>query len=906
MALAAGTRLGSYEILGPLGKGGMGEVYLGRDTRLGRDVAIKILPGVFASDPDRLARFEREAKTLAALNHPHIAQIHGLQESDSIRALVMELVDGDDLSVLIERGPMPQVEALGIAAQIADALAAAHDRGIVHRDLKPSNVKVREDGTVKVLDFGLAKLAPDGVSGSGGLIDSPTITSPATQLGVILGTAAYMAPEQAKGRAVDRRADVWAFGAVLYEMLTARRAFEGEDVSDTLAFIITREPDWEALPAGTPAGIRRLLRRCLQKDRARRLDSLSVARFEIEDALAAPTPAQEGSATPVAQPGRTTAFLALVATAIAAAAIAGAAVWWAMRSAPVSPPMIYLEATPSLPDRLYLDGQTTDLDISPDGTRMAYLAYRGKTQYPELFIRRFGEPAATVLPNTANAQDPFFSPDGEWVGFGQNNDLRKISVHGGPPVTICVQCTQGFRGGAFMEDGSVLFSNIGGTTGIRRIASGGGAPEIITRVDSQRGERSHTFPYLLPGSRAIVYGVASMGGEERVLVAQELDGGTKKTLVRGVRPRYLPSGHLLYVSEGTMFAVAFDLNRLETIGSPAPVADNVLTKTMGTADYAIGPDGSLVYVEGDVIQSEYALRIGPRQGNLRAGDVPAATYIMARFSPDGTRAVLDSRSGDYDLWLWDLRSKVDRLTFGPGRESYPVWAPDNATVYFLSVGSDRPPALYSQSADRIGSPTFIVDMPGPMHPTTISPDGKWLVAHVIAGSGEGSPGLYLIALDGDHRPRRIEGAAPGAMNADLSPDGKWIAYQAADSIANTPEVYVQPFPQMTAGRRQVSPAGGTQPLWSRVTGELLFRDMERRLLSVPVRSTPALTYSAPEVVREHTAAPGPARAFDLSPDGKSVLLVDEVRQEQQSAPPPRLRVVLNWVEDLKKKVPTGK
>jgi eukaryotic-like serine/threonine-protein kinase len=423
------------------------------------------------------------------------------------------------------------------------------------------------------------------------------------------------------------------------------------------------------LPDGTPAAIRRLLRRCLQKDRAKRLDSLSAARFEIEDALATTIPTQDGSAARFVLPSRSKGFAPLIATAAATAAIAAGGMWWAMRSTPASDPVIYLEATPSTPDRLYLDGQTGDLDVSPDGMRMAYLAYRGKTPYPELFIRRFDEAEPTVLPNTANALHPFFSSDGAWVGFGQNNDLKKASVHGGPPVVLCVQCTRGFRGAAFMEDGSVLFSNVGGSAGIRRLPPNGGAFEPITRIDSQSGERSHTFPYVLPGSRAIIFAVTAIGSGERVLVARDLREGTTKTLLRGAQPRYLPSGHLLYVSEGTPFAVPFDPSRLETIGNPLPVAGNVLTKSMGSADYAIGPNGSLLYVEGDVMQSEYALRIGPRQGALRAGDVPAATYIMARFSPDGTRAVLDSRSGDYDLWLWDPGSvcaAVSRRGLRPG------------------------------------------------------------------------------------------------------------------------------------------------------------------------------------------------------------------------------------------------
>ena len=913
MMLSSGTRIGLYEISGPLGKGGMGEVYRARDTRLGREVAVKILPDALAADPERLARFDREARTLASLNHPHIAQVHGIEESSSsgsgpVRALVMELVEGDDLSVLIDRGELRVAEALTIAEQIADALAAAHERGIVHRDLKPSNVKVREDGTVKVLDFGLAKLVTGdltGATGSGGPSSSPTITSPATQLGIILGTAAYMAPEQAKGRPVDRRVDVWAFGAVLYEMLTGRRAFEGEDISDTLAFIITRDPDWTALPQDTPAGIRRMLRRCLEKDRAKRLDSLTAARFEIEEALA--NPALDPSPAQTLPTVRPTRGVALIVTAGIAAAVSATGMWWLTRPTPVVRSVSHLLATPAPPDRLFLDGQTADLDVSPDGGWMAYLAYRGNTLYPELFIRRFEEARPTVVPNSANAQHPFFSTDGAWVGFGQNNDLKKVSVHGGAPQTLCVQCTQGFRGAAFMEDGSVLLSSIGGTTGIRRIPAGGGPPEPITQIDRQAQERAHIFPYPLPRSRAILFAVTTADGSgERELVVQRLGEGTRKTLVRGVQPRYLPSGHLLYVSAGTLFAVAFDLTRLEIVGNPVPLVDDVLTKSVGTADYAIGMGSSLLYISGGVMQSGYALMIGGRQGALRVAEVPTATYIMVRFSPDGTRAVLDSRSGDYDLWIWDLRSQIERLTFGPTRETYPVWSPDSRMIYFVSSGGDPPPALYRQDAARSGAPTFVVNVPAGMLPTTISPDGKSLVAHVMAGAAEHKAGLYLIPLDGHPSPKRLEGTPPGAMNADISPDGKWIAYQATDSTDGIPQVYLQPFPDVAAGRRQVSGEGATHPVWSRRSGELFYRDIQRQIVAVPVRFTPTFTLGAPVVLRNHPVVPGPARAFDVSPDGETILMIDEVRSDRASGAPPQLHVLLNWVEDLKRRVPDGR
>jgi serine/threonine-protein kinase len=916
MPLTIGARLGVYEISGPLGKGGMGEVYRARDTRLGREVAIKILPELFAADDARLARFEREAKTLASLNHPNIAQIHGVEEfvssasSPGARtgislALVMELVEGEDLSAIIQRASLPVREALAIARQIADALSTAHDRGVVHRDLKPSNIKVRDDGTVKVLDFGLAKLASDEQSAaSGGPMSSPTVTSPATQLGVILGTAAYMAPEQAKGRPVDRRADAWAFGAVLYEMLTGRRAFEGEDISDTLAFVLTRDPDWTALPGETPEPIRRLLRRCLERDRAKRLDSLAAARLEIEDALGSPTPTAPAGAA-LARSSRLAPFLA---TAAAAAAIAAGGVWLALRPAAVDRPVIHLLATPLPPARLHIDAQTADFDVSPDGHRIAYLATRGDAASPELFIRRLDEGQPTLVPATTNAQHPFFSKDGEWVGFAQNNDLKKVSVHGGSAQTICAQCARGFRGAAFMDDGSVLVSSVGGRTGIRRIPAGGGTGEVLTAVDNEAGERMHRFPNPLPGSQALLFVLnTATDGSEWVITAQNKDG-SRKRLTRGVQPRYVPSGHLLYVSEGTLFAVGFDPVRLEMIGNPVSVVNDVLTKSEGVADYALGRDGSLIYVGGGVIQLEFAVSLGGRQRGERARAVPRGTYVLARFSPDGRRVMLDSRSGDADFWIWDLREgTVDRFTFGPYVETYPVWAPDSSHVYFLSSGGNRAEGLYRQNADQPGgTPMLVAKMSREILPTSISPDGTLLVGHVTADASQLEAGVYMIPLKGDSTPKRITGLAPGAMNADISPDGKWIAYQAADSPGATPQVYVQPFPDVTAVRRQISPAGGTHPLWTRRTGELFFRDMQRRLMSVPVRLTPTFSKGEPVVIRDHPFVPGPGRAYDVSPDAQTIVMIDEVRSEGTAKmPPPQLHVLLNWVDDLKRRVPGG-
>jgi len=590
MALAAGTRLGPYEIVAPLGAGGMGEVYRARDLKLGRDVAIKVLLPTVADDPERLARFGREAQLLASLNHPHIAQIYGLEEADGVRALVMELVEGHTLADRIAQGAIPFAEALSVSKQIAEALEAAHEQGIIHRDLKPANIKLRPDGTVKVLDFGLAKaLNPSAGSAANAVADSPTLTSPAmTRLGMILGTAGYMSPEQARGLPLDRRTDIWAFGCVLYEMLTARQPFPGDTVSDTVAGILSRDPDWATLPEATSAAIRRLLRRCLEKDRRRRLADAADARLEIDDALA--LSAVDAVASP-ASPSRRLAPVAIAGTLVGGALIGALLVWAVMRPGPepsVQPSRFVLVPPPA--QALVVSGAVRDIVLSGDGTQLIYTGGQG-----QLMVRPLDQLDARPLAGVANARAPFLSPDGRWIGFftGTSGELKKVAIAGGTPVTLC-RIVGSPRGASWGPDDTIVFATNEPTTGLFRVRASGGKPDVLTTPDSGKGmEEDHLAPSLLPDGRAVLFtsaGVSSNAANAEVAVL-DLATGQRKILIRGgSQPEYVDTGHLIYASGGSLRAVRFDVAKREVLSDPVTVVDGVM-KLTGLKNSGVGYHG---------------------------------------------------------------------------------------------------------------------------------------------------------------------------------------------------------------------------------------------------------------------------------------------------------------------------
>jgi hypothetical protein len=729
LALIPGTRLGPYEIVSALGAGGMGEVYRARDTKLNRDVALKVISDTFALDPDRLARFRREAQVLASLNHPHIAAIHGFEDSGDTHALVLELVEGETLADQIARGAIPLDEALPIARQIAEALEAAHDQGIIHRDLKPANIKITPDGNVKVLDFGLAKLTEGGGPGRAGelhLTQSPTITNPAqmTGVGVILGTAAYMAPEQAKGQAADKRADVWAFGAVVFEMLTGQRLFTGETISDTLASVLKNEPNWGTLPEATPTAVRRLLRRCLEKDRKRRLDSAADAGLEIEEALTAPSATDRAAGQPGA--ALRSAWARALPWAVVGALAAGLVVvlvLWAPWRAAAPPHVTRTAIATSGPAVLTINGFNGDLALSPDGTHVVYVGNNGT----QLFVRALDALEPVAIATGGAVQGPFVSPDGQGVGFFDGTTLRKVAITGGPPITLT--SVNGLPTGAtWALDDTIIFATTSVATGLQRVSAAGGTPEVLTRPDHAHGEGSHLWPEILPGGRALLFTITSQtGGLETAQVAvRDLRTGTQKVLLRGgSHGHYVASGHLVYVAAGTLRAIPFDLARLVTQGTAVPVLPRLATTSFGAGDFAVAADGTLVYVDapGSLAPNARTLVWVDRMGKEESVAAPPRAYQHPRLSPDGTRVALSSIDQENDLWIWDLgRATLTRMTFDAGLDQFPVWTPDGRRIVFSSARSGQL-NLWWQAADGTGAAERLTTSSNPQLVTGITPDG---------------------------------------------------------------------------------------------------------------------------------------------------------------------------------------
>jgi hypothetical protein len=654
VALTPGTRVGPYEVTALIGEGGMGKVWRAHHTALNRDDALKVLPEVFASDPDRLARFRREAQVLASLNHPNIAHVYGLEQADGVQALVMELVEGETLAERIARGPIPVDEALLIARQICEALEVAHEQGIIHRDLKPANVKVRDDGAVKVLDFGLAKLADSSRSSTADRSLSPTITSPAmmTGVGVLLGTAAYMSPEQARGREADKRSDIWAFGCVLYEMLTGKHTFGADNAAETLAFILTKEPDWSRLPSATPTPIRRLLRRTLEKDRKRRVADLVTAQLEIDDARAA----LSGGTSREERPRRR--FTPRQFAAFAFAVVAGVALTGTFMSftTPTTEQRVrrLTVATPG-ETTLYANGFDRDVAIAPDGTRIAYVG--GSSNQPWIFVRALDQLQPIPLVQVGTPRGLFFSPDSQWIGFFDQDTfgMKKVAVTGGPAVTVPgATAGSGPRGATWLPDGRIIFATSSGTPGLQQIAANGGSATVLTKPNRERGEVNHLWPEALPDGHSVLFtinttGVGTANTEVAVL---DLRTGSQKILIQGgSSAHYAPSGHLVYGVAGTLRAVAFDLNRLEVIGTPIPVLSQILTTSLGAADFDVAQDGTLLYVPGDVQALGRRLAWVDRQGHEQPLRTPPRAYTYLRISPDATRVALDIRDQDNDLWI---------------------------------------------------------------------------------------------------------------------------------------------------------------------------------------------------------------------------------------------------------------
>jgi len=897
MIFSIGSRLGPYEISGPLGAGGMGEVYRARDAKLNRDVALKVLPEAFAQDRDRMARFEREAQVLASLNHPNIASIYGFEESGEKKALVMELVEGPTLADRIAQGPIPLDEALTVAKQIAEALEAAHDKGIIHRDLKPANVKITPEGNVKLLDFGLAKaFEGEGTAMSGsaaGLAQSPTLTARGTLAGIIIGTAAYMSPEQARGKMVDKRADIWAFGVVLYEMLTGRRAFDGETISDVLAKVIEREPDWNALPAGIPRWIKRLLVRCLEKDPKRRLRDIGDARIEISDSSSG-----EGILDAVVPIPKTSAVWRsriLVAALVIAALTVGATSTWILKPAPAPPAVARIWQT--LPkDHVPTGGTRNRLALSSDGAKLVYMANN------RLYLRSLERLDAVELADTLDASAPFFSPDAQWIGFFSGNLLKKTRVDGGAPVTVG---SVSANGGDWASDGTILLG--GNQSGILRISAGGGAPQVVV---SPKPGFSYFRPQVLPDGSTFLYARSQMGtGGGAEIVTRSFATDDETVVLRGsTHCRYVPTGHLLYASGGALTAIAFDLGSRRTIGDPVTLVENIASSPTptGTAasQFAISETGTLVYEpnpgQGDARPRLVAVN---RSGGISALRVEARSYSDPRVSPDGRSVAVHLLDEQNDVWVADpARGTLTRLSFDLSEDETPAWSPDGRSiVWAASRGPLR--GVYRRAADGSGKEELLWRSEFHSHVRDWAPDGRSLVVEVM--DPKMNTDIWSLNLNGKPTAAIFLQTPFNERNARLSPDGRWLAYASDESGRD--EVYVQSYP-VPAAKVQISTSGGDQPVWSRDGRAVFFRDgktiNEARFQTGPPRpSAGAVRSLFPD--RFESPQPSGHTGYDVWADGRFLMILSSAAQQSEPARS-ELVFVFNWFEELKERVPANK
>lgn len=914
MTLPAGTWFGSYEVVALLGSGGMGEVYRARDTKLGREVAIKLLPEAMAADAERIARLEREARALAALNHPHIATLHGMEESTGRRFLVMELVEGETLAELLLRGPVRVEEALPIAMQIAEALEAAHEKGIVHRDLKPANISITHDGRVKVLDFGLAKAVEAVTTSSADASISPTITSPAmTGVGVILGTAAYMSPEQAKGRPADKRSDLWAFGCVLYELVSGKRAFEGEDVGDTLAAVIRGEPDWTVLPPDVTAPIRLLIQRCLAKDRRQRIGDISVAKFLIGEPGLGTLRAHPGSAAAAVTPPRSRTFLPVVAAVTATIALSAiaAVILWPSPSKPVVTRSVF-----PLPEGSTLTTTTRSvLAISPDGTRLAYIANS------RIFLRSLSELEGHVISGTEEPagvalSSPGFSPDGQSIVYGALGDraLKRIAIGGGASTKIC-GLEQPTSGVSWDPTGIVVGQ---GPQGIVQCSPDGGTARQIVTV--KPGEEAYG-PQMLPDGRVMIFTLAkSLDGAARwdkaQIVAQTLASGDRKTLIDGGSDaRYLPTGHLVYALGGVVYGVRFDAGRQQITGGAAPVIEGVQRAILGTAaaQFAVSNTGTLVYVPGPVGTTTMArgVALADRAGVVKQLALQPKSYTDVRASRDGARIALGSDDGKQAIiWIHELAgsSEPRRLTL-QGQNRFPIWSPDGVRVAFQS-DREKDLAIFAQRADGTGPIERLTKADqGDEHvPQSWSPDGRYLLFSVVKPR---SASLWALSVV-DKKAAPFGGVqSVERIGATFSPDGRWVAYSIGTGSPDPSSdrgVFLQPFP--ANGEKYQAPKRSLDfhPVWSQKGGELIYvtSAASGQIAAVTVGMQSGVTFGSPVMLPARVTADrrsGEQRAWDILPDGRFIGLVLP-SAEAAGREALQIRIVQNWTEELKERVPT--
>jgi serine/threonine protein kinase/Tol biopolymer transport system component len=881
-------QIGPFRVERELGRGAVGVVYLAHDTKLDRPVAIKSLPAEVMANPKARSRFSREARLLASLNHPHIATIHEeIEDDQGVGYLILEYVPGQTLAERIAKKTLKLKEALSIALQIAEALAAAHEHDVIHRDLKPGNIKITPEGKVKVLDFGLAKEV-----GGEALDEQSTVTEP----GRVIGTPAYMSPEQARGKLADKRSDIWSFGCILYEMLTARLPFRGETISDTLANILQTDPNWQALPESIPANIRSLLRHCLEKDPRRRLRDIGDASIEIGETLSSPTVSV--ATVERMRPARLRRLIASI-TCVVFVAVAASLVTWSLKQAP----------PPHQPARRYIIRPETDLAkealwhhalaLSPDDRHLAYVE-EGSDARRRIYLRELDEFEATPLSGTEGAISPFFSPDGEWIGYVDHfqKKLKKVSVRGGQPVILC-DCIE-FRGGSWGTDGTIIFTP-NNREGLWRVSASGEGPEQLTVPDPNQGERGHFWPQILPGGKSVLFTVYGGG---RDIEVYSLETGKRHMLFKGgIYARYVPTGHIVYARNNTLYAVRFDVEQLKVVGSSVPVVPDVRA-TRGessSAQFAIAQDGTLAYIPLVTRSTELTPVWVDREG--RIGPLPAATprdYDNVTISPDGKQLAFGIRA---DVWIYDLtRDTLTPLTSGGG-VNFPVWTPDGKWVVFRSQRGGMY-QLFRQNVTGSGEPELLAAFEGILgRPTCCSPDGKELLVtryDYDPNHPRWNNDICVVSLEQNEkynlRPfiQRNHNQRQGVW----SPDGRWIAYSSDES--GRWEVYVEEYPG-PGQKVMISTEGGWQPAWSRDGKELFYRWGDK-MIATTFETEPDFRVSHFEELFEGRYLCNIIyRNYDVAPDGQFLMI-----QEPQEPTPLAINIVLNWFEELKRLVPTEK